>query len=237
MGRGIICLGQGGLGNAFKESGVLTLGKDEADVNDICQLDAILRRERPQYILNCTGVVGTAKCERDPGNAYIVNVGGCANIAQIAKKYGSFLIHFSTFYVGEYNVYSKSKMMAETVVSNTMQDFCIIRLPWLFGYNVKNFILDAVMGKRVSIFTGEYGYLAYDRDIVDYVTNNIDRTGTVTIGNAGQIDREEVLKFIGAEYDTIGRNVLMPETVSNPTVEMRPWKEALKEFMDGIRSM
>lgn len=238
MGKSIICLGRGGLGKAFEEHGIRCYDRKEVDINDICELNELFATSRPKYVINCAGMVGTGKCEHEPEMAYMVNVGGVANIAYLCRKYEVSLVHFSTFYIGDYNVYTRSKMIAENVINDLIIDKLIVRLPWIFGKNTDNFILSALRGKEVSIYDDESGYLAYDDDIVDYVIDNMGNLkGTIMLANSGVVDRKEVVSFIGSKYKTMQRKTDMPSVAPYPTVEMRNWKEPMKELINGIRSM
>lgn len=237
MARSIICLGRGGLGKAFEERGVKCYDRKEADVNDIWSLNEVFQEDEPKYVINCTGMVGTGKCEHEPEHAYMVNVGGTSNIAYLCRKYNANLIHFSTFYVGNYNVYTRSKMLAENVVKDSKLNVWVVRLPWLFGRHTDNFILSAIKGKDVHIYEDELGYLAYDYDVVEYVINNIGSNGVSLVANDGQVDRKEIIEEIGCKYTLIKRQVNMPSIVPYPTVNLRGWKESLKEFKDGFRTM
>lgn len=238
MGKSIICLGRGGLGRAFEEHGVKCYDRREVDVNNICDLNDIFNTDRPKYIINCTGMVGTGKCEHEPEMAYMVNVGGISNIAYLCRKYECSLVHFSTFYVGEYNVYTRTKLLAEKVVDDLIINKLIIRLPWIFGRNTDNFILSALKGKDVAVYEDEIGYLAYDNDIVDYVIDNMANiTGTIMLANEGAVDRKDILDHINARYKTMVRTTNMPTISPIPTVLMRNWKEPMRELIDGIRSV
>lgn len=238
MGKSIICLGRGGLGKAFEEHGVRCYDRKEIDINDICDLNSLFNSERPVYVINCAGIVGTGKCENNPEMAYMVNVGGVSNIAYACKKYNVTLIHISTIYVGNYNVYTRSKLLAEQVINESTVSNTIIRLPWLFGFNTDNFILSAIKGKEVSIYENEYGYLAYDNDIVEYIIDNIGNIkGTISVGNKGRLDRKIILNFIKSKYKTIKRETDMPIECPKLTTELRSWEEAMEDFINGIRSM
>lgn len=238
MGKSIICLGRGSLGKAFDNSGVQCLDKNDVNINDICNLTDVIGDILPKYLINCTGIVGTGKCENDPEIAYQVNVGGLSNILCVCKKFNIKLIHFSTVYAGRYNVYTRSKQMAESIIMDSKQDTYVIQLPWLFGENTDNFILAAVKGKKVLIYGGEHGYLAYERDVVQYTVDNINLNGKDVVANEGQLTREELLEFIGiSDYKMSERDILMPLYASEPTKVLRNWKIAIKEMIDGIRTV
>lgn len=238
MGRSIICIGKGGLGKAFEESGVICLDRQEADISDICTLKDVFEQYEPLYVINCAGVVGTAKCEHEPEIANVVNIGGVANLVYMCKKYNANLVHISTIYVGEYNVYTRSKKTAENIILDSDIKSWIVRIPWLFGAAVDNFILSAVKKKKVSIYDDEFGYLAYDRDIVDYVINNIGDSGLISIANDGLVNRADILRFISdKDFNILKRQIDMPDIAPAPDVCLRKWEEAMEEFINGFRTV
>lgn len=239
MGRGIVCIGRGGLGKAFESKGVFTFDREQVDITDIHSLNAMFAKYEPVYVINCAGFVGTGKCEHEPENANFVNVGGVANIVYMCKKYNSNLIHISTIYASPYNTYTHSKLMAEHLIRSAKGvKSLIVRVPWIFGRFTENFILNIAKGKKCQIFPNETGFLAYDEDICDYVINSVGNFGAETVVNDGEVTREEIVDYFNA-WDfvkKIDRAVIMPNVCYAPTVRLRSWVEAMEEFKHVIRS-
>jgi dTDP-4-dehydrorhamnose reductase len=238
MGRGIVCIGLGGLGKAFQSKGVYTLDKNQVDITDICSLEQMFQRHQPKYVINCAGVIGTIKCIQDPEYTNMVNVGGVSNIVYMCKKHGASLVHMSTFYCGYYNVYTQSKDMAEDIVMSAKIPTYIVRLPWVFGRYTENFVLNILKGKKCGIFPNEKGYLAYDEDICDFVINSLGDTGITSIANDGEVTREEVVDFFNAwdKVNKLQRQTNMPSSIAAPDVKLRHWKDAMEEFINEFRS-
>jgi dTDP-4-dehydrorhamnose reductase len=102
---------------------------------------------KPDIIINTAAVTNMDYCERFKKNAFDVNVTGTKNIANIAKKIGSKLIHISTdavfsgnkkFYVEEdepnpINIYGKTKLESEKIVSK-VEGSIILRPSVIFGW-------------------------------------------------------------------------------------------------------
>lgn len=237
MAKSIICLGRGGLGKCFESRGIVCYDRNSVDVNDIWQINSIFNENKPKYVINCTGIVGTGKCDNNPEMAYMVNVGGISNIVYMCLKHNIKLIHFSTFYIGDYNIYTRSKMIAEKIVSDSNISSFIVRLPWMFGKFTDNFIFSAIKGKDVSIYDDEFGYLSYDDDVVDYVIDNIDSKGLISLANDGLVSRRDILSYIGCSFTKMDRTSNMPETSPRPDVILRNWKLPMKEFINGFRSV
>jgi dTDP-4-dehydrorhamnose reductase len=103
---------------------------------------------KPDIIIHCAALTNVDFCESNPDFAYKQNVISSMNVATIANKIGSYMIHMSTDSVfdgkkGNYdendppkpiNVYSKTKLQAEEKVLSISPETCIIRTN-LFGWN------------------------------------------------------------------------------------------------------
>ena len=102
---------------------------------------------KPDIIINTAAITNVDYCEKFERNAFDVNVTGTKNIAKIAEKLGSKLIHISTdavfsgskkFYVEEdkpnpISVYGKTKLESEKIISK-VNDSVILRPSVLFGW-------------------------------------------------------------------------------------------------------
>ena len=102
---------------------------------------------KPDIIINTAAITNVDYCEKFERNAFDVNVTGTKNIAKIAEKLGSKLIHISTdavfsgskkFYVEEdkpnpISIYGKTKLESEKIISN-VNDSVILRPSVLFGW-------------------------------------------------------------------------------------------------------
>lgn len=106
-------------------------------------------------IVNCAAYTAVDKAESDADFARALNADGPRNIARLAKKLGSPLIHISTDYVFDgtasspiseatavkpIGVYGNTKAEGEKAISEETSDFYILRTAWLYGFNGKNFV-------------------------------------------------------------------------------------------------
>lgn len=132
---------------------------DEAGVTalDITDVDAVLslvRKERPQVIINCAAHTNVDACEQQWDAAYRINAIGPRNLAIAATEVDAKLIHVSTDYVfagdGErpytefdepdpVSAYGKTKLEGERFVKAFARKYFIFRTAWLYG-DGKNFI-------------------------------------------------------------------------------------------------
>ena len=116
------------------------------DITNIKNCEKILNL-KPDIIINTAAITNVDYCEKFERNAFDVNVTGTKNIAEIAEKLGSKLIHISTdavfsgskkIYVEEdepnpISVYGKAKLESEKIVSK-VTDSVILRPSVLFGW-------------------------------------------------------------------------------------------------------
>jgi len=121
---------------------------DEMDITDIDDIKRVVCLHKPDVVVNCAAHTGVDMCEDDKEKAYIINVDGAKNIAKVANKVGSKMIHISTDYVFDgdskapyqetdkpnpQSVYGMSKMLGEQEVLKNNEKSFILRTSWLYG--------------------------------------------------------------------------------------------------------
>lgn len=123
--------------------------KNEVDITDIDSVHTFCRINRPDIIINCSGLTDLEECANNPDLAYAVNAVGVRNIAQEAEAIGAKLIQISTddvFGTTENNtplnefdsisprsIYGKSKAAGEKFVRALMSRYVIVRSSWVYG--------------------------------------------------------------------------------------------------------
>lgn len=75
---------------------VLNTDKDELDITDTEEVLNFGIVNRPDVIINCTGVTDTKLCEEEPELAYRVNALGARNLSIVARKNGAKIVQLST---------------------------------------------------------------------------------------------------------------------------------------------
>ena len=154
------------------------------------------------------------------------------------------------------SVYGKSKLEGELVVQEIGGNYVIIRTAWLFGPFRKNFVTAMLeLGRKnrsVSIVTDQHGSPTYTADLSDEIRTAIskDLRGIYHVTNAGTCSRYEwarkifeltgnqvsVIPLKTADYKRAARvpqNSSLDCTKYTTTTgqKMRPWQEALKEYV------
>lgn len=129
--------------------GVLAL-----DITDVDAVMELVRREKPDVIINCAAHTNVDLCEKQWDSAYRINAIGPRNLSIAARAVGVKMIHVSTDYVFEGNgkrpytefdapnpisAYGKTKLEGERFVQAFADRYFILRTAWLYGEG-KNFV-------------------------------------------------------------------------------------------------
>lgn len=164
----ILILGHGNLGAAlaklYKAQNPLVLDRHQLDITDPAALKTRLTKLKPSLILNAAAFTDTAKAETTHrAEAAAVNTTAVGHLAQLAKKLGATLVHYSTDYVFDgqkqsgyresdipskpLNHYGQTKLEGEkllfeafglnqqtaTGALNAGHSFYLIRTSWVFA--------------------------------------------------------------------------------------------------------
>jgi len=183
----------------------------EVDVTRLDPLLALLRRSRPDVVVNCAAFTDVDGCEGRPEHAFAVNAVGAGNAATAAEAVGAHIVHISTDYVFDgrkgapyveedppapLSVYGKSKLEGEHRVA-AVSRWTIVRTAWLYGRHGDNFvhrILARAREKREILgVTDQVGSPTWTRDLSLALIAIIERgaTGLFHAANAGACSRYE----------------------------------------------
>lgn len=134
---------------------VCAVGRGDCDFHDEAAVRQLVRRLRPDVIVNAAAYTQVDRAEFDPQAAHAVNARAVAVLAQEAARLGALLVHFSTDYVfnGEQsapyretdaphplNVYGQSKLAGDRAVQAHCRRHLILRTGWVCGVHGSNFI-------------------------------------------------------------------------------------------------
>jgi dTDP-4-dehydrorhamnose reductase len=67
-----------------------------ADIRDDKLMARILADVHPRVVINCAAVSSINACELDPGGTYLINARAVGILAELTKKYDSYLVQIST---------------------------------------------------------------------------------------------------------------------------------------------
>ena len=189
MERVLIIGGSGLLGSALVNlfpNAYFTFNKNEINVPNSFRLDIsdqdalmlILEKVRPETVIVTAAMTDVDKCELNPEMAYRINALPFFTITKYLSRVGGRIIQVSTDYVfsgevGGYreydkrepiNVYGKSKMEAEDIITNSGIRYAIIRTSGIFGVRESsgkiNFFLwvwrNLLEGKEIPVVKDQY---------------------------------------------------------------------------------
>ncbi|MCQ2536130.1 MAG: dTDP-4-dehydrorhamnose reductase [Lachnospiraceae bacterium] len=129
------------------------------DITKIDDVMALVKKEKPDVIINCAAHTNVDKCEEQWDLAYKINAIGPRNLAIAAKEVDAKLVHVSTDYVfpgtspepltefdpvGPKSAYGKTKLEGENFVKQFGDKYFILRTAWLYG-DGKNFVKTMLM--------------------------------------------------------------------------------------------
>jgi len=132
------------VGTAFSRVGE---GLIRVNMLEPAEIAACVARVRPGCVIHCAATRKPDVCEHDPGQTQRLNVEAARHVAVAAAKAKAWMIHISTDYVFDgtrppygpdatpnpLNAYGQSKLASERVVCDVSSDFCILRVPILYG--------------------------------------------------------------------------------------------------------
>lgn len=133
---------------------VAAFGSQEADFTRPDALADIVRRVRPDAIVNAAAHTAVDKAEAEPERANALNAAAPAVLAREAAALGAWLVHYSTDYVFDgsgsaaraedaptapLSVYGRSKLEGEQAVRASGCRHFIVRTSWVYGARGGNF--------------------------------------------------------------------------------------------------
>ena len=215
---------------------------DELDITDTDEVINFGTVNRPDVIINCTGITDTDECEANPEHAYRVNALGARNLSIVARKCGSKIVQLSTDDVFDgqskkpytefddtnpLTVYGRSKRAGENYVKEFTHKHFVIRSNWVYGHGGHNFV------NRVLylISTNEYGTYhvtcrgvcsryEFAQEILKLAGKDIELRAVPT--------EQSDLSAVRPPYAVLDNFILRIIEV----YDMPDWKESLKEYMD-----
>ena len=205
---------------------VLNTDKDELDITDTEEVLNFGIVNRPDVIINCTGVTDTKLCEEEPELAYRVNALGARNLSIVARKNGAKMVQLSTDDVFDgkskkpytefddtnpLTVYGGSKRAGENYVKEFTHKHFIIRSNWVYGkygHNFVNQVLEAAEKENtLSVAADQFGSPTSAKDLARMILYliNTNEYGTYHVTCSGVCNRhefaQEILRLSGKKIE------------------------------------
>lgn len=165
---------------------VIGVDRSVMDLADLDQVRDVIRRIKPDLIVNPAAYTAVDKAESEPELAMRINGLAPGVMAEEAKLLGAALVHFSTDYVFDgtkpepyvetdtpcpINVYGESKLAGERAIVETGVSHLIFRTSWVYGMRGKNFLLTmlrlAAERDTLNIVADQHGAPTWSRTIAD----------------------------------------------------------------------
>jgi dTDP-4-dehydrorhamnose reductase len=134
---------------------VVALSREDVDMEDIEALLQVVRRERPEVLLNAAAYTAVDKAESEPDRADRINRVAVEALAQWAATAHARLVHYSTDYVFDgrkptpylesdqtapLSTYGRTKRDGETAILSSGCQFLIFRTSWAHAARGSNFV-------------------------------------------------------------------------------------------------
>ena len=128
----------------------------DLDLTKAGDVEASGDRLHPDPIVNSAAYTALDRAESEPELAHAVNANAVENLARIAVRLGTAIIHYSTDYVFDgtktspyvpsdrpnpQSVYGRTKLAGENALINSGAKFLILRTEWVYGLRGRNFVL------------------------------------------------------------------------------------------------
>jgi dTDP-4-dehydrorhamnose reductase len=134
---------------------MVAVGRPELDLGDGEGIDRVMATVDASAIINAAAYTAVDAAEAQPTQAFGVNCGGAALLAEVAARRGIPFIHISTDYVFDgtnpspyreddvpspLNIYGSSKLAGEAAVFKVNPRAAVIRTSWVYSPYGNNFV-------------------------------------------------------------------------------------------------
>ena len=156
------------------------------------------------------------------------------------------------------NAYGQSKLLGETELQKNTEKFYLIRTCWLYGKpaagkkSFTDLMLEMVEKGPVKAVEDEFGNPTYVLDLAQAARALVDEKkpfGIYHLTNSGIASRYDwakevfAIKALKSDLKPVGSNFFQRKAVrpkyevlnNTKFIQLRPWNEALKEYLDGRR--
>lgn len=165
------------LQRSFAGFGAITaVDIDTVNIADENQARSLVRRVKPDMILNAAAYTAVDRAESEQAIAMTVNAEAPRVLAEEARELNALMVHYSTDYVFNgkkqqpwietditepMNVYGMSKLAGEKAIERVGGRYLTFRTSWVYGPHGKNFLLTMLRlageRDRLSIVDDQYG--------------------------------------------------------------------------------
>ena len=251
-------------------------GSDCLDVRNYDLVKKMVEEVKPSILLHLAAETDVDRCEIEPDHAFFTNTIGTQNVALVCQKKDIEMVYISTLGVfygdkpepytefddpNPINLYGRSKLEGEKIVTSLLNRFYIIRAGWMVGGGPKKdkkfvgkIIRQVNETTKLKAVNDKIGSPTYTFDFSKCLANLIESGyyGLYHCTNKGYATRFDVAKKI---IEFLGKSEVTVEPVSsayfplpaprarsemskNYKLQMlgldttRTWEDSLKEYID-----
>jgi len=203
------------------------------DVSDKNRVKEVFNKVAPDVVVHAAALTDVDKCELNKDLAWKINVEGARNIAEAVKSNGAFLVYVSTDYIfngktGLYkeadradpiNYYGFTKLKAEELVKDLVDEYCIARVSVMFGSTPAagkiNFALwlhnKLKRNEQVKIVIDQWNSPTLNTNLADMTLEIIERKlkGVFHLSGATRISRYDFAQAIAQTFN-LKANLITP---------------------------
>ena len=228
----------------------------QLDITNRERVFEVMREVQPDAVIHCaawTNVDG-AEAPENYDKVMAVNAKGTRNLAEACREFGAKCMYISTDYVfngegsepwqpdcKEYaplNVYGESKLAGELAVTETLDNYFVVRIAWVFGKNGKNFIKTMIEVGRshdeVTVVSDQVGTPTYTFDLARLLVDMIetDKYGYYHATNEGGYISwadfaKEIYRVADMDVKVVPVTTAEYEAKAGKTVAKRPFNSRL----------
>ncbi|MDO8590547.1 MAG: NAD(P)-dependent oxidoreductase [bacterium] len=213
----------------------------------LTDLDRCEKNPEEAYLTNSVGTYNVALAARDC-DAKLIYI-STAGIFDGTKKG----FYKETNLGNPQNHYGHSKYLGELAVQSLLKNYIIARVCWMFGGGSKkdkkfvSKIIAQFDKPEIKALDDSWGSPTYGKDLVKALKRLIlqDRRGIYHLAGRGRASRydvakqivdtlkpEMVLTAVDSNYFKLPAKRVANEALSSKVKLMRPWREALKEYLE-----
>ena len=209
------------------------IDRSDLDITDKEAVENFFKNNKFDILIHCAAYTAVDLAEDESALCYEVNTQATINLANACKEYNVKLVLISTDYVfdgtkeGFYevddltsalSVYGKSKANAEKYIQNTLNEYFIIRISWVFGLNGKNFIRTmlnlAKTREEISVVSDQVGSPTYTKDVAKLIVAiaKTKKYGIYHATNEGECSWADLASYV---FSTVGYRTAVKYIRSN----------------------
>jgi len=190
----------------------------QLDVRDANRVNDLVKEIHPEILIHAAAKRNTRYCEKNPDEAYKVNVNGTKNIVKACKNINAKMVFISSDQVfdgtkGKYkeedkvnplNTYGKQKAMAEKIIKNNLDNWLIIRASFIYGWfpgrdNFVSWVVENLKnGREIQISYDQFVTPIHVENFVDILMKLLknDKKGIYHVGDGECLSKYEFVKRI-----------------------------------------